>query len=84
MKTGRKWKVKDTIIRAKENLSFKEVIGLTQIGRQGLRGNEKKWWSQTTGKDHHDMLIQEVRNEDDNKKHIKGVQQSKQGQWTSW
>ena len=30
------------------------------------------------------MVIQEVRNEDDNKRLIKGVQQSQQGQWTSW
>ena len=29
--------------------------------------NEKKWWSQTTGKDHRNMVIQEVRNEEDNK-----------------
>ena len=46
--------------------------------------NEKKWWSQTNGKDHRDMVIQEVRNEEDNKRLIKGVQQSQEGQWTSW
>ena len=39
LKTGRKWKVKDTVISAKENPAFKEVIGLTQIGRQGLGVN---------------------------------------------
>ena len=84
LKTGRKWKVKDTIISAKENLAFKEVIGLTQTGRQGLGVNEKKWWSQANGKDRRDMVIQEVRNEEDNKRLIKGVQQAQQGQWTSW
>ena len=30
------------------------------------------------------MVIQEVRNEEDNKRFIKGVQQSQHGQWTSW
>ena len=75
---------KDTIISAKENLAFKEVIGLTQTGRQGLGVNEKKWWSQANGKDRCDMVIQEVRNKDDNKRLIKGVQQSQQDQWTSW
>ena len=82
LKTGRKWKVKDTI-SAKENLAFKEVIGLTQTGRQDLGVNEKKWWSQANGKDRRDMVIQEVRNEEDNKRLIK-VQQSQQGQRTSW
>ena len=33
LKTGRKGNVKDTIISAKENIAFKEVIGLTQTGR---------------------------------------------------
>ena len=68
LKTGRKWQVKDTI-SAKENLAFKEVIGLTQTGRQGLRVNEKKWGSQANGNDRYDMVIQEVRNEEDNKTH---------------
>ena len=84
LKTGRKWKVKDTIVSAKENLAFKEVIGLTQTGRQDLGVNEKKWWSQVNGKDRLDMVIQEVTNEEDNKRLIKGVQQSQQGHWTRW
>lgn len=79
LKTGRKWKVKVTI---KDNLAFKEVIGFTQIGRQGLGMNEKQWWSKTIGKVHQDMVIQEVRNKGDNRRFIKGVQQSKHGQWT--
>ena len=74
LKTGRKWKVKDTIISVKKNLAFKEVTGLTQTGRQGLGVNEQKWWSQTNGKDRRDMVIQEVRNEEENKRLIKGVQ----------
>ena len=46
--------------------------------------NKKKWWSQANGKDRRDMVFQEVRNEEDNKRLIKGVEQSQQGQWTSW
>ena len=66
---------KDIIISAKENLAFKEVISFTQTGKQDLGVNEKKWWSQANGKDRRDMVIQEVRNEEDNKRLIKGVQQ---------
>ena len=90
MKTGRKWKVKDTIISAKENLAFKEVIGLTKIGSQGLGVNEKKLWSQTNGKDRRDMVIQEVRNEEDNKRVMKGLLLTDDTlgdttvYWTSW
>ena len=46
--------------------------------------NEKKWWSQANGKDRRVMVIQEARNEEDNKRLIKGVQQPQRGQWTSW
>ena len=69
------------MISTKENLAFKEVIGLTQTG---LEVNEKKWWSQTTDKDRCDVFIQEVRNGEDNKRLIKGVHQPQRGQWTSW
>ena len=74
IQTKRKWKDKDTIISAKENLAFKEVIGLIQTWRQYLGVNEKKWWSQANGKDRRDMVNQEVRIEEDNKRLIKGVQ----------
>ena len=84
LKTGRKWKVRDTVTRAKNNLNFKEVIGYTQTGRQGLGMTERQQWTKTTGKNRRDMVIQDVRNEEDNKRLIKGVQQSQQGQWTNW
>ena len=34
LKTGKKWKVRDTIRSAKDNLAFKEILGRTQTGRQ--------------------------------------------------
>ena len=42
LKTGKKWKVRDTIKSAKYNLAFKEIKGHTQTGRQGFRTNEKQ------------------------------------------
>ena len=52
LKTGKKWKVRDTIRNAKVNLAFKEIIGHTQTGRQGFGTNEKQWWSKTSSKNH--------------------------------
>ena len=43
LKTGKKWKVRDTIRSAKDNLAFKEIIGRIQTGRQSLGTNEKQW-----------------------------------------
>ena len=72
LKTGKKWKVRDTIRSAKDNLVFKEIIGHTQTGRQGFKTNEKQWWSKNSGKNHSDMVIQDVKNEVDNKRFLKG------------
>ena len=76
LKTGKKWKVGDTIRSAKDNLAFKEIIGHTQTGRHGFGTNEKQQWSKTSGKNRLDMVIQDVRSEFDHKRLLKGVQLS--------
>ena len=83
LKTGKKWKVRETI-SAKDNFAFKEIIEHTQTGRQGFGTNEKQWWSTTSSKNCWHMVIQDVRSEVDDKRFLKGVQQSQQGQWTNW
>ena len=84
LKTGKTWKVRVTIRSTKVNLSFKEIIGYSQTGRQVLGTNEKQRWSKTTGKNRRDIVIRDVWSEVDNKRFLKGVQQSQQGQWTKW
>ena len=83
LKTGKKWKVMDTIRSAKDNLAFKEIIGHTQTGTQSFGTNKKQWWSKISGKNHQDMVIQDVRSKVDNERYLKGVQQSQQGQLTN-
>ena len=63
LKTGKKWKVRDTIKSDKANLAFEEIIGW----RQGLRMREKHRWSKTTDKNRRDMVIENVRSKVDNK-----------------
>ena len=84
LKTGRKWKVLDVVSEAKESLKLKEIIGHTQSGRQGLGSQPMKWWSKAGKKEGRDMIIQEVRSDEDQKRYQKAVQQSLQGQWTTW
>ena len=84
LRTGRKWKVKDAVESAKESLKIREIIGHTQTNRQGLGSSKMEWWSKTKGKAKRDMVIQEIRNEEDKGRFQKAVQQSQQGQWTAW
>ena len=84
LKSGRKWKAREAVDNAKESLKLKEVIGHTQTNRQGVGMSTSTWWSNSSGKVRRDMVIQEVRKEEDNKRYQKAVQQSQQGQWTNW
>ena len=83
-KTGKKWKVRDTIRSPKDNLVFKDIIEHTQTGKRAFITNEKQRWSKTSGKNRRDMVIQDVRREVANKRFLKRVQQSQQGQLTNW
>ena len=80
IKTGRKWKVVEAVDEAK----IKEVIGQTQTVRKGLGSSTAKWWSKAEGKEKRDMVINEIRLNEDSRRVQKAVQQPQQGQWTNW
>ena len=84
LKTGRKWKVKKATEDAKADLRMKEIIGHTQTNRQGLGSTKMEWWSKAKGKAKRDLVIQEIREEEERARYVKAVQQSQQGQWTAW
>ena len=84
LRSGRKWKPTEAVNIAKQSLTTKEVIGHTQLDRKGLGSTKTKWWSKTEGKEKRDMIIQEIRTIEDEKRIQKAVQQPQQGQWTNW
>ena len=73
IKTGRKWKVVEAIDEAKECLKIKEVIGQSQTDRKGLGSSVTKWWSKTEGKERRDMVINEIRMNEDSRRVQKAV-----------
>ena len=83
IKTGRKWKVVEAVDEAKECLKIKEVIGQTQTDRKGLGSSTAKWWSKAEGKEKRDMVINDIRLNEDSRRVQKAVQQPQQGQWTN-
>ncbi|MCG8432275.1 MAG: hypothetical protein MJA29_14040, partial [Candidatus Omnitrophica bacterium] len=84
LKTGRKWKVGEAVDSAKESLELKEVIGYTQTNRRGFGHGDAKWWSKANTKERRDMVINEIREDEETKRIQKAVQQGQQGQWTAW
>ena len=79
IKTGRKWKVVEAIDEAKECLKIKEVIGQTQTDRKWLGSSTAKWWSKAEGGVKRDMVINEIRLNEDSRRVQKAVQQSQHG-----
>ena len=84
IKTGRKWKVVEAVDEAKECLKIEEVIGLTQTDRKGVRSSTAKWWSKAKEKEKRDIVINEIRLNEDSRRIQKAVHQPQQGQWTNW
>ena len=84
IKTGRKWKVVEAVDEAKECLKIEEVIGLTQTDRKGVGSSTAKWWSKAKEKEKRDIVINEIRLNEDSRRIQKAVHQPQQGQWTNW
>ena len=84
IKTGRKGKVVEAVDEAKECLKNKEVIEQTQTDRKELGSSTAKWWSKAEGKEKRDMVINEIRLNEDSRRVQQAVHQPQQGQWTKW
>ena len=84
VKSGRKWTASAAVEEAESRLKHKEMVGATQLGRQGLGLTTHKWWSSSTARDQRVLVTQEIREAEEEKRLAKAVGQAKQGAWTCW
>lgn len=84
LKTGRKWKVNIAVKEARESLQLKEVIGITQTNRRGFGYGDTIWWSKASTKQRREMILREIRDDEEKRRVQKAAQQVQQGQWTTW
>ena len=84
VKTGRKWSLDEAVEEAESRLKHKEMVGATQLGRQGLGWTTHKWWSSSSDKERRELVTQELRNAEEEKRLAIAVGQAKQGAWTRW
>ncbi|KAK3698838.1 hypothetical protein RRG08_028693 [Elysia crispata] len=75
IKTGRKWKAVEASDDAKECLKIKEVIGQTETDCKGLESSTAMWWSKAKRKEKRDMVINEIRLNEDSRRLQEAVQQ---------
>ncbi|KAI8516566.1 hypothetical protein Bbelb_051470 [Branchiostoma belcheri] len=84
VRSGRKWTAIAAVEEAEARLKHKDVVGATQTGRQGLGLIPRKWWSSSTNKERREMVVQEVREIEEEKRGAIAAGQAKQGMWTTW
>ena len=63
---------------------IKEIILQAQTDCKGLGTSVIKWLSKAEGKEKRDMVINEIRLNEDSRRVQKAAQQPQQGHWTNW
>ena len=64
-RSGMKWSASSSVSEAKSSFQLKDVIGNTYISRQGIGLSEFKEWNKAQGKERRDMVLGEVRQEEE-------------------
>ena len=82
LRTGRKWSVVEQINTVEEKLHHRKLLGAVQTDRRGFGWTRPVKF--TTQKQRRDAMIDVVREEVDEERFVRAVQQAQQGQWTRW
>ncbi|KAK0156516.1 Retrovirus-related Pol polyprotein from type-1 retrotransposable element R2 [Merluccius polli] len=83
--TGRKWTPLAATEQAKAALRHKDIVGRVQEGRSGLGlGTSTPAWSKATTSQRRQLVVQEIRQEEEARRCAQAVAQAKQGQWMAW
>ena len=82
--SGKKWEVANGVEEAESRLRLKEVVGAVQQDRCGIGWKEHRWWSKESERGRREMVTEEIRKMEEEKRMAKAVSQSQQGAWTTW
>ena len=81
---SRKLSVQRSINEAESRVKFKELVGTVRQGRRGLEVTNKARWSEASGKEKTDIVLSEVRAQEEERRRTKAVSMAGQGAWTRW
>ncbi|RXN33882.1 hypothetical protein ROHU_015321 [Labeo rohita] len=83
-RSGRKWAASTAIDQAECSLRTKEIIGNPCTGRQGLGTAHFQQWSKSSPREKRIMILDEVRNLEEEGRRAKSIKLVTQGAWTRW
>ena len=82
---GRKANTQKGIQEAKVKLETEEIVGIPNKGREGLGLNPKRYWSKTQSmKERRTMIVEKVKEAEEERRRVKMTGLSKQGAQTRW
>ena len=76
---GRKADTKEEVHTAKSRLRMKEIIGVTNKGKEGLGMRKEKFYSKSSMKEQRDMIVSTMRENKEDKRIVMMTQLSRQG-----
>ncbi|KAK0151658.1 hypothetical protein N1851_007036 [Merluccius polli] len=82
---GRKWIPSEAVQSVKSALHFRDVVGQVQHGRAGFGLIPKTpLWHKATSVQKRQLVVEEVRRQEERERYTKAVSMATQGRWTNW
>ena len=81
---GRKADTPGRVKEAKFRLRMKEIVGIPNKGKEGLGMNPRKYYGSSTKKERRGMVVDMVREAEEDKRRVKMASLAKQGAHTRW
>ncbi|XP_041453149.1 uncharacterized protein LOC121406194 [Lytechinus variegatus] len=85
IRTGSKWKAEEATDEAVAMAKWKEMRGAVQVGRSGIGYRPgMRWYSKQGRKGRRDLVVEAVKEKEEECRMAKAAQQGVQGAWTRW
>ena len=81
---GRKADTPRSVTEAKSRLRMKEIVGIPNKGKEGLGWNPRKYYSSSAKDERRTMIVDSVREAEEDKRRVKMVSLAQQGAHTRW
>ena len=81
---GRKADTPGEIDEAKSRLRMKDIVGIPNIGREGLGWRKRMYYKNSNKKDKRDLVVREVKAKEEDRRRVHIASLSKQGASTRW
>ena len=84
IEAGRKWSIRKEVEEAQSKLRLQEIAGIANVGREGLGIQHRQYYSKSTTKEKRSLIVNKVREKEEEIRRCRITGLSKQGASYSW